>query len=223
MTIAMSTTALVEDRCHALGQRLQALVGVLETGSLDALLAGVRILASQVQPPISFIEGCVQRTLLRDFVQRASSALGDLDPLNRGDLVEGLADFRNWAGSLKAEHSLIGVAHGNPSANLRHVVTIILEEATRPVRPGVAPFTLACVARRLQRNASYISTTFHRAFGLTFESCVARARVAKAVRLLRAGTKPEAVAFLVGYRSRSQFYKTFKRLTDRTPAYFRSH
>jgi AraC-like DNA-binding protein len=64
---------------------------------------------------------------------------------------------------------------------------------------------------------------FKRTTGLTFTEFVNRARVEHAKRLL---LKPQAriteVAYDVGFQSLSQFNRSFRRVTDKSPTEFRS-
>jgi AraC-like DNA-binding protein len=51
---------------------------------------------------------------------------------------------------------------------------------------------------------------------------VAHTRVERASRAIRAGEKVEAVALEVGYRSKKNFFRQFRRRFGTTPAKYRS-
>jgi AraC-like DNA-binding protein len=82
---------------------------------------------------------------------------------------------------------------------------------------------LTDVARACGVSPSHLSRVFHQSTGLTLSDYLARLRVDHAVELLRdpRRTVTEA-AFASGFRSLSQFNRTFKRLAGCTPTGFRN-
>jgi two-component system response regulator YesN len=79
------------------------------------------------------------------------------------------------------------------------------------------PITLRVLAAALNRQASYLGTLFRRETGLSVRQCLTRVRLDRASVLVRDGVKIEAVALLVGYRSKKNFYRQFKRRFAMTP------
>lgn len=82
--------------------------------------------------------------------------------------------------------------------------------------------TQAEVARAVNSSASYFSKHFRQATGMSFIDFLGRVRVEQAKSLLQnPSLRVGAIAFEVGFRSVSQFNRTFKRLTGRSPKTFR--
>jgi AraC-like DNA-binding protein len=84
--------------------------------------------------------------------------------------------------------------------------------------------TLATLARILRRQSAYLGRLFRDEVGVTVHDYVTRARMVFGASHVRAGVKIEAVALDLGYRSKKNFYRQFKRLFGMTPeAYRRRH
>jgi two-component system, response regulator YesN len=79
------------------------------------------------------------------------------------------------------------------------------------------PITLQFLAVTLNRQAAYLGALFRRELGVSVRHWVTRVRLDHSVRLIRDGVKIEAVAVLVGYRSKKNFYRQFKRRFAMTP------
>jgi two-component system response regulator YesN len=79
------------------------------------------------------------------------------------------------------------------------------------------PITLHFLADALNRQASYLGAVFRREVGVSVRQCLTRVRLDHAATLIRDGVKIEAVALLVGYRSKKNFYRQFKRRYATTP------
>jgi YesN/AraC family two-component response regulator len=73
------------------------------------------------------------------------------------------------------------------------------------------PITLQFLAVTLNQQAAYLGALFRRELGVSVRHWVTRVRLDHSVRLIRDGVKIEAVALLVGYRSKKNFYRQFKR------------
>jgi transcriptional regulator GlxA family with amidase domain len=84
------------------------------------------------------------------------------------------------------------------------------------------PLTLRDIARDLDRQAEYLGWLFHHETGTTFRARLTSMRLRLAARLIRAGEKIEAVALLVGYRSKKNFYEQFRRRFGITPGEYRN-
>jgi two-component system response regulator YesN len=79
------------------------------------------------------------------------------------------------------------------------------------------PITLPFLASALDRQASYLGAVFRREVGVPMHQWLTRVRLDHAAALIRDGVKIEAVALLVGYRSKKNFYRQFKRRFATTP------
>jgi len=98
-----------------------------------------------------------------------------------------------------------------------------VEQAVKMMRADLEQdWTLPRVAGAVKMNPSYFSDMFRKSTGDTFTACLARLRVERACRMLQA-TKLGVgeVAFAAGFRSISQFNRTFKKITGKVPGEFR--
>lgn len=95
----------------------------------------------------------------------------------------------------------------NRLAQLPVVVRLIVE----PFRENVGQrFTLADLSSIVNRSPSHLNVMFHRATGLTVHQYAVFVRMTYAAQAIPQGDKIEAVAMLVGYRSKKSFYRQFK-------------
>jgi two-component system response regulator YesN len=81
--------------------------------------------------------------------------------------------------------------------------------------------TLRTLAAKLQARPAYLGTMFRQQFGMTARDWLTRVRLEHAAELICAGVKIEAVALTVGYRSKKNFYRPFKRYYAATPLQYR--
>lgn len=79
------------------------------------------------------------------------------------------------------------------------------------------PVTLHFLAAALGRQASYLGAVFRQETGASMHEWLTRVRLDHAEALIREGVKIEAVALLVGYRSKKNFYRQFKSRFATTP------
>jgi AraC-like DNA-binding protein len=78
------------------------------------------------------------------------------------------------------------------------------------------------VARAVNASATYLSKRFKEATGMTFIDYLGRIRVEKAKNLLRnPNLRVSSIALEVGFQSVSQFNRTFKKVTGRSPKQLR--
>ena len=77
--------------------------------------------------------------------------------------------------------------------------------------------TLRSLAKVVDRQSTYLGTLFRREVGMTVRDRVTQLRIAQAATLIREGVKIEAVALMVGYRSKKNFYRQFRRTFATTP------
>ena len=83
--------------------------------------------------------------------------------------------------------------------------------------------SLERVARAVNVSAGYFSELFHKATGLTFTDYVSRVRVEKVKNLLQnPRLQITSIAYDTGFRSLSQFNRTFKQLTGLSPRAYRA-
>jgi AraC-like DNA-binding protein len=82
--------------------------------------------------------------------------------------------------------------------------------------------SLSQVARAVNASATYFSKRFKEATGMTFIEYLGRVRIEKAKNLLQnPNLCVSAIALEVGFRSVSQFNRTFKKVTGRSPKQLR--
>ena len=94
--------------------------------------------------------------------------------------------------------------------HVRRILELIEQSYSQPV-------TLGVLSAALDRQASYLGALFRRETGVSVRECLTRVRLDRAAVLIREGVKIEAVALLVGYRSKKNFYRQFKRRFAMTP------
>src|SRR5258705_1583160 len=81
--------------------------------------------------------------------------------------------------------------------------------------------TLAGLARILRRQSAYLGRLFHDEIGVTVHEYITRARMVFGAVQIRAGVKIEAVSLDLGYGSKKNFYRQFKRHFGMTPQNYR--
>ena len=80
---------------------------------------------------------------------------------------------------------------------------------------------LATLARTLGRQAAYLGRLFREQVGATVHDYVTRLRIDNGALQVSSGVKIEAVALCIGYRSKKNFYRQFKRRFGCTPEEYR--
>lgn len=81
--------------------------------------------------------------------------------------------------------------------------------------------TLGTLATTLERQSAYLGRLFREAMGVTVHEYITRARMMYGAAQVRSGVKVEAVALDLGYRSKKNFYRQFKRRFGMTPEAYR--
>jgi two-component system response regulator YesN len=94
----------------------------------------------------------------------------------------------------------------------------MLEQIQTGYADGV---TLRTLGATLGRQPAYLGTLFRKEMGFTVRQCTTRVRLEHAAEMIRAMVKIEAVALTVGYRSKKNFYRQFKRYFASTPDEYR--
>jgi methylphosphotriester-DNA--protein-cysteine methyltransferase len=78
------------------------------------------------------------------------------------------------------------------------------------------------LSKVIGRRPAYLGRLFRQQLGMSVRAYVALTRMERAARAIRDGEKVEAVALEVGYRSKKNFYRQFKRRFGTTPAKYRA-
>jgi AraC-like DNA-binding protein len=81
--------------------------------------------------------------------------------------------------------------------------------------------TLGTLATTLGRQSAYLGRLFRDEIGVTVHEYVTRARMVNGAVQVRSGVKIEAVALDLGYQSKKNFYRQFKRRFGMTPEAYR--
>ena len=148
--------------------------------------------------------------LLHELQQQAQSAAPPVTPESSDDPAE--------------------KAHGSSPLNdtekseLLHRIFIVLETSEEVFQDG---FTLDRLAELAQGNRNYASQVINERYGMNFNALLAEYRVKEVCRRMSdkehyGNLTLEALGRSVGFRSNSNFIKTFKRVTGLTPsAYMR--
>ena len=100
-----------------------------------------------------------------------------------------------------------------PSAAEQHVRRML----DRIEQSYSEPITLRSLAAELHRQSAYLGGMFRRVVGVSVHQWLTNVRLDRASTLIRDGVKVEAVSLLVGYRSKKNFYRQFKRRFGTTP------
>ena len=111
----------------------------------------------------------------------------------------------------------VEVAHGDLVASplVRQAATFIDEHHAEPL-------TLHALASAVGYSARHVETRFRRETGRTVHSHLAHVRVRNALALILRGEKIEAVSWMVGYKSKKNFYYQFKKIVGVTPHTYRT-
>jgi len=142
-------------------------------------------------------------------LDREQPALSVLDVLSRSDV---LAEFRVEVGELLAGIMRPQDVESPLVAQMLSLIEVRYAE----------PLTLDVLAAAFGRSKRYLATLFRHQTGQTIHGFLTQVRVYHAASLIRAGEKIEAISLLVGYRSKKNFYRHFKRHLGVTPTAYRS-
>jgi AraC-like DNA-binding protein len=82
--------------------------------------------------------------------------------------------------------------------------------------------SLGTLAHALGRQSAYLGRLFREEMGVTVHEYVTRKRMENGEAQVRAGVKIEAVALTLGYQSKKNFYRQFKRRFGSTPEAYRT-
>ena len=77
------------------------------------------------------------------------------------------------------------------------------------------------IGAAVNRHPGYLGTIFHRALGVSLHEYVRLLRMERAADLIRSGDKIESISLRVGYRSKTTFYRHFRKHFGMTPIAYR--
>ena len=98
-----------------------------------------------------------------------------------------------------------------------------VEQARRFIDDHYAePLTLDRLASEMGRSKRYLVSSFRQQTGVTVHAYLTSVRVRRAMELMRQGEKAEVVSLLVGYRSKTNFYRHFKAAVGLTPVSYKA-
>ena len=83
--------------------------------------------------------------------------------------------------------------------------------------------TIRALSARLNLKPAYLGRLFRQEVGASVRDYLTRVRLEHAGALIRNGAKIEAVALSVGYRSKKNFYRQFRKRYGTTPVPYRSN
>ena len=99
----------------------------------------------------------------------------------------------------------------------------LVQQMLSQIESGYAGgITLRTLSATIGRPPAYLGQLFHQEIGASPRDYLTRVRLEHAVELIRNGVKIEAVALIVGYRSKKNFYRRFKRHFGTTPVLYRA-
>ena len=110
-----------------------------------------------------------------------------------------------------------------PLASRRRPRSPITVETKRIIDERFAePLTLDVLAEAVGRSKRHLASVFLRDFKVSVHVYLTQVRLNRALALIRAGEKIEAVSLLVGYRSKKNFYRNFNTHIGVTPIAYRT-
>jgi two-component system response regulator YesN len=98
----------------------------------------------------------------------------------------------------------------------------VVERLAATIRAHYAePFTLLRAAADVGRHPNYVGLMFKQQMGVSVRTYLIHYRLERAADSILNGDKIEAVSLAVGYRSKKNFYRQFKRYFGVTPEQYR--
>lgn len=125
------------------------------------------------------------------------------------DVGDSRVGFGNWVRIFVREFS-----RAHPLSAAARAAVIIRREFDTTL-------TVESLAERLRTSPERLRSEFHEEFGSSVPDYKRAVRVLEAIRQVST-EKIDAVATMVGYRSKKNFYRAFRKLTGLTPTDFRS-
>jgi AraC-like DNA-binding protein len=110
-----------------------------------------------------------------------------------------------------------------PAASPHASLSPIVRRAKRIIEERYAdPLTLERLAVAVGRSKRQLASVFRRELAMTAHEYLTRVRLRRALDLIRKEQKIEAVSLLVGYRSKKNLYRQFKKRVGVTPIAYRA-
>ena len=171
----------------------------------DNFVQKVGELDRRLPPGQSALESIVRRALLTEVCVRALGE-SDLRVLRRALLACGIVPIAVTPAVPPTQDSLRAEA-----------VRLLADDQY------AEPITLESLSRRFHLHRNALARSFRLTYGVPFHNYLVERRVLKASELLlKTPYKVEAIAAMVGYRSKKNFYIEFRRVMGATPAAFRT-
>jgi AraC-like DNA-binding protein len=133
-------------------------------------------------------------------------------PAGLASKQEVLAWFREEVGDWSE-----GITQGADlnSPRVRQAVAFIDEHYAEPLTLGELAATIGCSKRHL-------AALFRREMGRTVHTHITLVRVRHALTLIGRGEKIEAVSLMVGYKSKTNFYRHFREIVGVKPMFYKA-
>ena len=110
-----------------------------------------------------------------------------------------------------------------PAASPHALLSPIVRRAKHIIDERFAdPLTLDCLAAAVGRSKRQLASVFRQELAMTAHEYLTQVRLRRALDLIRQDEKIEAVSLLVGYRSKKNLYRHFKRRVGVTPIAYRA-
>lgn len=133
---------------------------------------------------------------------------------------------QNWIGLTRREilaHFKEEIIGALPPASAHASLSPIVRQAKRIIEERYAdPLTLEHLAFAVGRSKRQLASAFQDELAMTAHEYLTRVRIRRALDLIRKDQKIEAVSLLVGYRSKKNLYRHFKRRVGVTPIAYRA-
>lgn len=178
-------------------------------GTQQLIVAGVPL-------PARLRLSTARRPAVEALLHRLAAETFDTE-LGKGALCAGLVSCL----LLELARAAAGGVSGEPAVEPAAVATV--EGLCRVVEAALdQPWTRAELARRSGYSPSHLAALFRRVTGSSPGDWLRRRRIARACELLAdTDDHSAAIAALVGYGSRAQFYRAFRAVTGVTPSQYR--
>ena len=111
------------------------------------------------------------------------------------------------------------VAHGVRTVSICYSRSALVDRALSLIESSYSdPLKYGHIGRALGCDPEHLESLFRRDTGESLHQHLRKIRVLKAVELVREGHKVEAVAYEVGFRSKSAFLRAFRDVLGSTPS-----
>jgi len=206
-------------------QKLQLAVGGTLTADLAARRAAFEHALASIPAPRTPIERQVLRAFLWEFAGRwahRAHAIAHRSSLWSCAFRDQAAVLATFATSIDDPVGMCGgwlqiffrdLLRAHPNLAVWHVAELLRAESHRAL-------DITTLARRVEMSSWQLRRNFRAQFRMTMRDYHGRLRVLTALEAVVDG-KSEATALDVGYRSRKNFYRQFRRCTGLTPTEFR--